>query len=100
MNNLINRYLRKKKIADVIQKLLKRINNLHIRLKFVKNLLESIQNIIQHRKIMNNKNLNKIERKKNKFNLERKLLRNELGRADQTERGTGARDPESMPTWR
>ena len=50
MNNLINRYLRKKKIADVIQKLLKRINNLHIRLKFVKNLLESILNLIQHQK--------------------------------------------------
>lgn len=66
MNNLISQFLRKRKIADVIQKLLKRINNLHISLKFVKNHLESILNLTQYRKITNNTKSNRIEKKKNK----------------------------------
>jgi uncharacterized protein YlaI len=67
MNNQINLFLLKKKIADVILKLLTRINSLHFNLKFAKNLLESILNLTQHRKKMNSKNQNRIEKKKNKF---------------------------------
>jgi len=67
MNNLINQFLRKRRIADVIQKFLKRINSLHISLKFAKNLLGSILNLTQHRKITNSKNPNRIEKKTSKF---------------------------------
>ena len=67
MNNLVNQFLKKKKIADVIQKLLTRIYSLHISLKFAKNLLESILNLTQHQKIMNSKNKKRTGKKKNKF---------------------------------